>query len=305
MSGEVVLLRQISSAPPGKAGRVVLYALEDGNIYAKIGTNTVQLATSAAGTAWGSISGTLSDQTDLNNAIAAKIAASLFAGGAAGQVLKKIDATDYNWSWSNDLTEGGGASVAWGAITGTLSNQSDLQTALNGKAASSHAHAISDVTNLQTTLDGKASTSHTHAEHFTVVKKTSNETRSTTTLSNDAALVLAVSANIRYSVRIRVFISGTGVNHDFKYRITGPASPTYVQIGFRGAFNGLGALATSAAAFDSSDRLIGANFNNGILEIDVALHNGSNSGTLAFQWARQAGTDVTVRAASTLEHTTS
>ena len=38
-----------------------------------------------------------------------------------------------------------------------------LQTALDGKAASSHTHAISAITNLQSTLDGKAAASHTHA----------------------------------------------------------------------------------------------------------------------------------------------
>ena len=37
------------------------------------------------------------------------------------------------------------------------------ETALNGKASSSHTHAISNITDLQTTLDGKASSSHTHA----------------------------------------------------------------------------------------------------------------------------------------------
>jgi hypothetical protein len=36
--------------------------------------------------------------------------------------------------------------VAWGAITGTLSNQTDLQTALNGKANATHTHAPSDLT---------------------------------------------------------------------------------------------------------------------------------------------------------------
>lgn len=49
-----------------------------------------------------------------------------------------------------------GANAAWGAITGTLANQSDLQTALNAKAGSTHAHAIDDVTNLQAALDLKA-----------------------------------------------------------------------------------------------------------------------------------------------------
>lgn len=40
--------------------------------------------------------------------------------------------------------------------------QAETNTLLNGKANSSHTHAIADVTNLQTTLDGKSSTSHTH-----------------------------------------------------------------------------------------------------------------------------------------------
>ena len=43
------------------------------------------------------------------------------------------------------------------------SKVSTLNTAINGKAASSHTHAISEVTNLQSTLDGKSNTGHTHA----------------------------------------------------------------------------------------------------------------------------------------------
>lgn len=65
-----------------------------------------------------------------------------------------------------EATPPGGAS--WGSIGGTLSSQTDLQTALNGKAATSHSHIIADVTGLQTALDGKqaagsyASATHTH-----------------------------------------------------------------------------------------------------------------------------------------------
>jgi len=47
------------------------------------------------------------------------------------------------------------ADAVWGNITGTLSNQTDLQNALNGKANTSHSHSISNVTNLQSTLDNK------------------------------------------------------------------------------------------------------------------------------------------------------
>jgi hypothetical protein len=46
-------------------------------------------------------------------------------------------------------------SHAIGDVTG-------LQTALDGKAAASHAHAIGDVTGLQTALDSKAAASHSH-----------------------------------------------------------------------------------------------------------------------------------------------
>ncbi|WP_395660827.1 hypothetical protein [Aestuariivirga sp.] len=47
-------------------------------------------------------------------------------------------------------------SHAIGEVTG-------LQTALDGKAAASHSHVIGDVTGLQTALDGKAASSHVHA----------------------------------------------------------------------------------------------------------------------------------------------
>jgi hypothetical protein len=43
-----------------------------------------------------------------------------------------------------------------------ISKITGLQTALDGKASTSHTHIISDVSGLQTALDGKAPTSHTH-----------------------------------------------------------------------------------------------------------------------------------------------
>lgn len=61
------------------------------------------------------------------------------------------------------------AGIAWGGITGTLSAQTDLLSALNGKqaagsyAAATHTHAQADVTGLVSALSGKAATSHTHA----------------------------------------------------------------------------------------------------------------------------------------------
>lgn len=93
---------------------------------------------------WGSITGTLSAQTDLNSALALKatLASPTFTGTVtlpAGTVVNGVT-----------LTTGGGTSnflradgtyaapptgVAWGAITGTLSSQTDLNSALGGKQA--------------------------------------------------------------------------------------------------------------------------------------------------------------------------
>ncbi len=61
---------------------------------------------------------------------------------ADGDVLT-FDGTE----WNAEAASGGGA---WGSITGTLSNQTDLQTELDGKAASSHTHTASDITDFDT-----------------------------------------------------------------------------------------------------------------------------------------------------------
>jgi len=77
---------------------------------------------------------------------------------------------------TTDLNNNAGfiSGVAWGDIIGTLSNQTDLQTALDGKSAVGHVHAASVITydnvvsgltatNVKAALDELASDSHTHA----------------------------------------------------------------------------------------------------------------------------------------------
>lgn len=49
----------------------------------------------------------------------------------------------------------GGGGGTWGSITGTLSDQTDLQDALDDKADLAHTHIIGNVTGLQAALDGK------------------------------------------------------------------------------------------------------------------------------------------------------
>lgn len=57
-----------------------------------------------------------------------------------------------------DALIGSVGSSTWGSIGGTLSNQTDLQNALNAKASSSHTHSQSEITNLVSDLAAKQST---------------------------------------------------------------------------------------------------------------------------------------------------
>lgn len=61
-------------------------------------------------------------------------------GGLTGQVLAKSSGADYATQWVDQTGGGGGGGGTWGSITGTLSSQTDLQSALDAKAAASHNH---------------------------------------------------------------------------------------------------------------------------------------------------------------------
>ena len=110
------------------------------------------------GILWGEIEGTLSNQTDLQNALNLKADlvdgkvpssqlpsyvddvvevanyASLPATGEVGKIYITLD-TNFIYRWTGSTyVEIKDSSAVWGAITGTLSSQTDLQNALNLKA---------------------------------------------------------------------------------------------------------------------------------------------------------------------------
>lgn len=120
-----------------------------------VGTGDVTITASggtSSSVAWGAITGTLSNQADLQSALNAK--ANTTHTHAAGDVTTGTFSTARLGSGTADTTKylrGDGswqtvsASVAWGGITGTLSSQTDLNTALAGKSALGHTHAAGDI----------------------------------------------------------------------------------------------------------------------------------------------------------------
>jgi hypothetical protein len=110
------------------------------------------------GILWGEIEGTLSNQADLQNALNLKADlvdgkvpssqlpsyvddvvevanyAALPATGEVGKIYITLD-TNFIYRWTGSTyVEIKDSSAVWGAITGTLSSQTDLQSALNAKA---------------------------------------------------------------------------------------------------------------------------------------------------------------------------
>lgn len=59
----------------------------------------------SASAVWGSITGTLSNQTDLQNALNAKLDESTIDGGTEGQILSKASATDFDFAWINNYAK--------------------------------------------------------------------------------------------------------------------------------------------------------------------------------------------------------
>lgn len=137
-----------------------------------------------------------------------------------------------------------------------------------------------------------------------VVSKSSNETtQSDDTLSNDSALTFAVSASTKYAFRAVVHIN-TPAAADFKWSINGPAAPTLVHLHGR-ADDGSSNLSYFNTAFGTSNAVTSTSTDY-VLQIHGIVHNGANSGTVAFQWAQNTSTasDTTVYAGSHIQYRT-
>jgi len=80
--------------------------------------------------------------------------------------------------------------------THVIGDVTDLQTELDGKAASTHSHAIADVTNLQTELDGKAASTHSHEVADVTNLQTLLDAKATQTFVNDEITALVDGAPI-------------------------------------------------------------------------------------------------------------
>jgi len=80
---------------------------------------------------------------DISTAVDGKSTIQLSNVSTSGVRIATVTINGASTDLKASASTGGGT---WGTITGTLSDQTDLQTALNGKANSSHTHSASDIT---------------------------------------------------------------------------------------------------------------------------------------------------------------
>lgn len=140
-----------------------------------------------------------------------------------------------------------------------------------------------------------------------IVRKSSATTRtSTATLAADPTLSIPIAAN--QSVIIRGFITVTSAaTPDFKYRLTGPATPSEVRIQcVHGAASGVTAPSNAVRdAYDSADLVfLMTGTQSGTILVNMEVVNGANSGNIAFEWAQNTSDagNTTVRTNSYLEY---
>lgn len=128
--------------------------------------------------------------------------------------------------------------------------------------------------------------------------KTVNTDRdSTTTPTADPQLTFTVTADQVWHFRFTVFVECESETPGMKFGLTGPASPTslnwFSSHVVAGATDVLGASGQTTYNTDSTVGFLDSGVN--ILMVEGVVENGSNAGSLAFNWAQAVSdTDATI-----------
>lgn len=156
---------------------------------------------------WGTIEGTLSNQTDLQSILDSKVESSDL-GTMAMVDDAPSDDKEYIRKNSDWVEASEGRESSWGNITGTLSNQTDLQTALNSKANSNAVYSKNESDIL---LSKKANTSDLGAlsDHDSVNYET--EVTNKPSLGAMAAVNDAPSDNKEYVRKNKNWVVKSGI----------------------------------------------------------------------------------------------
>lgn len=146
-------------------------------------TESVVSSSVAQNVNWGSIQGTLSNQTDLNNKLTEIASSASNAANDAANALSVansksvVSGTNDGTNWTSITIDGvnkaipsgggSGGSAAWGQITGTLSDQTDLNDRLTeiAQSASNAANDAANASSAASAADSKAQSAYDAANN--------------------------------------------------------------------------------------------------------------------------------------------
>ena len=189
------------------------------------------------------------DAADAANEAAqtAEASVSHFTGGTTGQVLSKMSDADYDFKWDDPGTVG---SIAWGHITGTLNDQTDLKSALDSKQAT-----ISDLSDIRSGAEagatavqpGDLATVATSGSYSDLLNKPSIPS-APGTLNTDNSSAQSVNSSEALSGTVKLHkVSKTGSYNDLNNK------PSLATVATSGSYNDLSNKPSIPAAQVNSD----------------------------------------------------
>lgn len=139
-------------------------------------------------------------------------------------------------------------------------------------------------------LRGDATWAAPSGGNWTLSAKAADQTvNNSTTLVNDDTLKFTMAANTSYEFRL-YFMFNTAAAADFKWRHTGPASPTRLSIARHGivmAGSSFSAIATDSAYSSIDITMLSASAADpGAIWAQGIIQNGANAGDFQVQWAQ-------------------
>lgn len=186
-----------------------------------------------------------------------------------------------------------------------------------------HLHTQDDVTALVSALAAKANVAHAHPQADVtglvaallqvpaVVRKTADQTVSSTTLANDTHLALPMVANGEYLVEANLFVVSAATTTGAKVALNGPLNPTVVVYGATlpltvGASGAAGTVAVGGAtAYETA--ILGATVPSTtvpcLVQITGYVVNGASAGNLVVRIAAEAAANCSYKRGSWLRLT--
>jgi hypothetical protein len=298
--GEAVDLRGPAGASIGNgiwnggAPAFILDAPIDGNPYWRK-DGSWQIAITGGSATWGAIVGDLADQDDLSAALGLKVDSSSLAAIATSGDIGDLTGfpggtTTYLRADGTFATPpgGGGGSVAWGEVTGDLSDQTDLQAALDAKADSAELAAVA-ISGAYNDLTGRPSLG-TAAAHAATDFATAAQGATADSAVQPGSLATVATSGAYSDLTGKPSLAAVATSGAYSDLTGKPSLATVATTGAYGDLTGTPSLAAVATSGSAADLTTGQLADARVKASNVTQHQAS----LAIAWSQLTSLPTTL-----------